>query len=198
MKKFNVQDFYFKKAKKENFVARSVFKLEEIQERYRVLREGDYVADLGCAPGSWSQYTSKLIGPAGRILGIDLQEMLLTLPNAQWVQSDLVEYDYDAWLKEQGRNQFDVVLSDMAPKTTGVRFADQERSFQLCNAALEVARKHLKPGGGFVVKFFHSDSFEALRKDLKANFKRVELLKPKSTRKESKEIFLIGLGKKTA
>lgn len=192
---YNPHDYFFKKAKKENYAARSVFKLEEIDQRFRLLKGGQSVLDLGAAPGSWSQYASKKVGHGGRVLGIDLQAISLTLPNAIFVQGDMREKDIAALAREyEIRLPFDVVLSDMAPKTTGIRITDQARSLELCELALETAKKFLKPGGSFVAKLFHSEDFETYRSSLKACFNRVEVLRPKGTRKESKEIFLIGFG----
>ena len=190
---YNPRDYFYKKAKKEKFVARSVFKLEEIDQRFRIVKPGMKILDLGAAPGSWSQYCSKVIGLQGRVFGIDLQPIKLTLQNAFFTKADLRELNLDAAFEEsQIFPPFDVVLSDMAPKTTGIHITDQARSLELCELALNIARRFLKPGGTFVAKLFHSSGFETYRDDLKKCFKQVEALRPDSTRKESKEIFLIG------
>lgn len=192
---YNQKDYYFKKAKSENYAARSIFKLEEIDARFKIIKGGQKILDLGCAPGSWAQYCAKKVGPQGRVLGIDLQKVGLTLPNALFIAADLRDLDLAKTVSDSGiEPPFDVVLSDMAPKTTGIRITDQARSLELCELALEVAEKFLKPKGGFVCKLFHSDEFEDFRAKLRARFARVEVLRPKSTRKESKEIFLIGFG----
>lgn len=194
---FNPKDHYFKKAKKENFAARSVFKLEEIDQRFRLFQGPQKVLDLGAAPGSWSQYASKKIGDKGRILGIDLKEINVKLPNAVFIQADLRDVHLEEAMKNAGiEPPFDLVLSDMAPNTTGIRITDQARSFELCELALDQARKWLKPGGHFVCKLFHSDDFGTLKKEILQTFNRFEAVKPESTRKISKEIFLIGLKKK--
>ena len=126
---------------------------------------------------------------------MDLQKIGLTLPNAIFVESDLHTLDIPETLKAQGlAPPFDVVLSDMAPRTTGIRITDQVRSIELCELALSVAQRYLKPGGYFVCKLFHSGDFEAFRAQLRSQFKKVEILRPKSTRKESKEIFFICFG----
>lgn len=193
---YNPKDYYFQKAKKENYAARSIFKLEEIDGRFKILRNGDKVLDLGAAPGSWSQYCSKKVGPSGKILGIDLQRIQLTLPNAKFVQADLRDLHLESVMKSLGFTPpFDVVLSDMAPKTTGIRITDQVRSFELSELALNLAAKFLKPNGNFVCKLFHGQEFEEYRSLVSKKFKRVEILRPKSTRKESKEIFFMGLGR---
>lgn len=193
---YNPKDHYFKKAKEQNFAARSVFKLEEIDQKFKIIHPHQKILDLGAAPGSWSQYCSKKIGPTGRILGIDLSTIEINLKNAVFVQADLRDLELENIIKENGfEPPFDVVISDMAPRTTGIRFTDQARSFELCELALDVAKKFLKKDGHFVCKLFHSDEFATLRKLIETNFQRFEAVKPNSTRKISKEIFLVGLKK---
>lgn len=193
---YNPRDHYFKKAKEQNFVARSVFKLEEIDQKLKIIHTNQKILDLGASPGSWSQYCSKKIGPQGRILGVDLTSIPLKLPNATFIQADLRDINLEEIFEQNGFNgPFDVVLSDMAPKTTGIRITDQTRSFELCEIALNVAKQFLKKDGHFVCKLFHSDEFSTLRDLMKKEFNRVEIVKPDSTRKISKEIFLIGLKK---
>lgn len=198
---YKVQDHYFKKAKEQNFVARSVFKLEEIDQKFKILSAGQKVLDLGASPGSWSQYCSKKVGPNGRVLGVDLTEIdskqTKELKNATFIQADLRDINLEEIFQEHGFNSpFDLVISDMAPKTTGIRFTDQARSFELCEIALDVARKFLKKDGHFICKLFHSDDFTKLRAEIQKNFQKFEAVKPDSTRKISKEIFLVGLKKK--
>jgi len=191
---YNPRDYFYQKAKQENYAARSAFKIEEIDQRFKLFRSGLQVLDLGAAPGSWSQYASKVVGPKGRVLGIDLQAIKITLPNAVFIQEDMRKADLAQIMTDAGISPpFDIVMSDMAPKTTGIRVTDQARSLELCELALQTAEKYLKPGGHFVAKLFHSDDFENYRAQLRARFEKVEVLRPKSTRKESKEIFLIGV-----
>jgi 23S rRNA (uridine2552-2'-O)-methyltransferase len=191
---YNPKDYYFKKAKEENYAARSVFKLQEIDQRFRVLKTGFKVLDLGAAPGSWSQFAAQKIGLQGRVLGVDLQKIQITLPNAVFIQADMRELDLDHVMRShQIAPPFDLVMSDMAPKTSGIRLTDQMRSLELCELALGIAKRLLRPGGTFICKLFHSNEFEGFRDQLRANFEKVEILRPQSTRKESKEIFLIGL-----
>lgn len=191
---YDPRDYFYHKAKSENYAARSVFKLEEIDKRFRIIHPGQKILDLGAAPGSWSQFCSKKVGKLGRVLGIDIQPIKITLPNALFITADMRQLNLAEVMTEHGISPpFDVVLSDMAPKTTGVRLQDQMRSLELCQLALTTAERFLKPGGTFVAKLFHSDEFEGFRKDLRARFKKVEILRPKSTRKESKEIFLVGM-----
>jgi 23S rRNA (uridine2552-2'-O)-methyltransferase len=191
---YNQKDYFFKKAKSENYAARSVFKLQEINDRFKILKSGYKVLDLGAAPGSWAQYASAIVGGHGRVLGIDLQPIKLTLPNTVFVVGDMRDANIDEIMAAHGITPpFDVVLSDMAPKTTGIRITDQTRSAELCELALATAERFLRPRGTFVCKLFHSDEFESFRRSLRDRFGKVEVLRPKSTRKESKEIFFICL-----
>lgn len=191
---YNPKDFYFKKAKERNFAARSVFKLEEIDQRFKIFKPGQKVLDLGCAPGSWMQYASQRIGANGFCIGIDLQKVNLALTNGEFVQGDAFE---EAFISEQATKhqieKFEIILSDMAPKTTGIRDQDQQRSYDLCVRALDVAQRWLKPNGFFVVKFFHSGMFDDYMSLIKPLFTKIELVRPKSTRKASYEIYIIGL-----
>ena len=194
---YNPKDHYYYKAKEQNYAARSVFKLEEIDAKHKLFKSGQKVLDLGAAPGSWSQYASKKIGENGRILGVDLSPVTVKLKNAVFIEADLRELNLEQIFADHGfNNRFDLVLSDMAPKTTGIRFTDQTRSMELCELALDVARKFLKPGGHFVCKLFHSDEFQTLRGAIKKEFEQFNAVKPDSTRKISKEIFLVGLKKR--
>jgi len=194
---YNPKDHYFKKAKEENYAARSVFKLEEIDKKYKLFKPNQTVLDLGASPGSWSQYASQKTGTNGRVLGVDLKAVTVSLKNAVFIQADLRDLQLEEIFKEHGfQPPFDLVLSDMAPNTTGIRFTDQARSMELCELALDVARRFLKPGGHFVCKLFHSDEFTKLRDEIKKDFQKFEAVKPDSTRKISKEIFLVGINKK--
>lgn len=195
---YNRKDYYFHKAKEDNFAARSIYKLEEIDAKFRLIKPGNKILDLGAAPGSWSQYAAKKVGVKGRVLGIDLQPIKITLPNAAFIEADIHDIQWEEVFAEyEIAPPFDLVISDMAPRTTGIKITDQARSMELCEMALNVALQYLKPGGHFIVKFFHSEDFEALRNLIRKNFGKCEILRPKSTRKESKEIFLIGISAKS-
>jgi 23S rRNA (uridine2552-2'-O)-methyltransferase len=194
---YNPKDHYYHKAKQENFAARSVFKLEEIDQKFKMFKPGQVVLDLGASPGSWSQYASKKTGSDGKILGVDLSPVTVKLPNAVFIQADLRDLNLEDIFNEHGfRPPFDIVMSDMAPKTTGIRGTDQARSMELCELALDIARRFLKKDGHFVCKLFHSDDFTKLRDEIKKSFHKCEAVKPDSTRKISKEIFLVGISKK--
>ena len=189
---YNPKDYYYQQAKKENYAARSVFKLQEIEQRFRIFKPGQIVLDLGAAPGSWSQLASERVGPTGKVLGVDLQAIQLTFRNAKFVTADIRGLDLPKAMEENGfRPPFHIVLSDMAPKTTGFRLQDQMRSLELCEIALEAADKYLCRGGHFVCKMFHSEELEGFRDKLRERFQKVDLIRPRSTRKESKEIFFV-------
>jgi 23S rRNA (uridine2552-2'-O)-methyltransferase len=194
---YNPKDHFFKKAKKENFAARSVYKLEEIDKKVKFLKSGDWVLDLGASPGSWSQYASQKVGEKGRVLGIDLKPVTVNLKNAKFIEADLYDLNLAQVLRDQGFSEpFQVVMSDMAPKTTGIRVTDQARSFELCELALNVADQFLAKKGHFVCKLFHSDDFQELKKRIQEKYEKFEAIKPEATRSISKEIFLVGLRKK--
>ena len=185
-----IDDHYSQKARKEGFPARSVYKLEEIDQKYKLLRPGQQVLDLGCAPGSWSLYAAGKIGPKGRVIGIDLAPPEGAFPpNVTILKGDLLELDM-AQVAEEGL--FDLVLSDMAPQTMGRREVDQARSLELCQMAWAWAEKLLKPGGHFLFKIFQSQEGDDFIKTLKPRFSSVGRLKPRATRSQSLEVFVIG------
>jgi 23S rRNA (uridine2552-2'-O)-methyltransferase len=188
-------DHYTRQAKKENFAARSVYKLQEIQKKHHILKKGARVLDLGCAPGSWLQFASKLIGPDGRLVGIDLKPVTVSLPDNTTVITDDVA-ELESHLARLGIDRFDVVLSDMAPATTGNRHVDEARSVGLCEAALAIADKVLATGGNFVCKIFQGGDYKAFTDSVRQRFSRQTATRPQSTRKASREVFVIGLGKK--
>lgn len=190
------QDSYARKAKQEGFPARSVYKLEEIDAKFSLIRPGDNILDLGCHPGSWLIYAARKIGPKGRALGIDLSPTPRPTPWSETMQADIYQVELDAIARERGL--FDVVLSDMAPHTSGTHDVDHLRSMALSERALAFALGLLKPGGNFVVKIFMGGELDAFVLSLRAYFTQVSRLRPKSTRSESREIFVIGKGRKVA
>ena len=191
MKKLH--DAYFEKAKREGYAARSVYKLQEIDRRLRLLRKGMAVLDLGCRPGSWMQYASAQVGPQGKVVGIDLHPVAIKLPtNCAALQMDATARDLPA--RAAHARAFQAVLSDMAPDTSGVKFVDQVRSAALGDAALDAARKVLAPGGHLVVKVFQGPGFPEFVARMRAAFESVTIEKPAGSRKESKEIYVVGRG----
>jgi len=194
-KKQHWNDHYSERAKKERYPARSVFKLKEAQKKFRLIKKGDRVLDLGCSPGSWLLYAAELTGKRGRVLGIDLKTIRIKIPpQAETLTADILTIDR-AWIdKQELGNRFNVVLSDLAPATTGNKALDATRSFQLCQAALSIVEMVLKPGGSFICKIFQGEEFKEFSDTVRSRFKRHKIFKPQSSRKESKEIFLVGLG----
>lgn len=185
-----------RKAKDQGFAARSVFKLEEIDKRFKILRRGNRVLDLGACPGSWSQYALKKIGPGGLLVAVDLNPLRADLPGAVVLTQDAfaLEPERLAEVTDGRAPPFEAVISDMAPNTTGVPFRDHVASVELCDRALELACRMLVPGGSFVCKVFQGEDEPALRQRIKAKFDAVKALKPKGTRSRSVEIFLVATG----
>jgi 23S rRNA (uridine2552-2'-O)-methyltransferase len=189
------QDKYFKRAKKENYAARSVYKLKEMDKRFNLFQKGQTVLDLGAAPGSWTQFAGERVGPEGRVLGVDIQETKHAFPgNIVFLQADVFSDSPELLEAMAPLVPFDLVISDMAPKTTGIKFADQANSLELCERAFEVAARHLKLGGHFVVKIFESGDTRIYADSLRKSFGKVKYFKPYSSRSESKEIFIVALG----
>jgi 23S rRNA (uridine2552-2'-O)-methyltransferase len=187
-------DRFTRAAKEAGFPARSVFKLEEIDRRTRLLRPGQRVLDLGAAPGSWAMYAARKIAPSGKLLAVDLEPIAVSLgPNAEFVQGDAFALD-DGTLSRFA--PYDVVLSDMAPRTTGNRVTDQVRSFELFMRALAVAATLGAPGGSFVGKIFMSDELPLARAELRKHYGTERLIRPEGTRAVSTELFVVGLGKR--
>jgi len=183
-------DPFTRKARRENFEARSVYKLDEIDKREKVLTGANLILDLGAAPGSWTQYCLKQ-RPSAKVVAIDLSPVNVSDPRLHFIQSDIEAVDLSPFFQER---KADVVLSDMAPKTSGIHDRDVALSFELAQMALNSAYKWLKPGGNFVVKLFMGGSFEEFNREVKKAFTSVKLLRPESTRKHSREIFFIGKG----
>ena len=184
------QDHYSRRAKKESFPARSVYKLQEIQRKYNLIKTGDKVLDLGCAPGSWLLFAAKLTGAGGRVVGIDLQPVAIEMPsNARVYTADILSIN-DEFFRSEGQD-FNVVISDMAPATSGNKHVDSSRSFNLCQAALSIAQNMLMPGGSFVCKIFQGEDFKAFSDAVKGSFNKTRIFKPQSSRKASREIYII-------
>jgi 23S rRNA (uridine2552-2'-O)-methyltransferase len=197
--RYDPRDRFFHKAKKEGLRARSAYKLEEIQRRLRILRPGARVLDLGAAPGGWCQIAAREVGPAGFVLGVDLEPIArLPPPVTTWV-ADAFAPELLERLRAEGRAPYDTVLSDLAPKTSGVRGTDEARSLALAERALEVARQVLTPAGGLVVKVFMGGGFDAFLKTFRQAFAQVKVVKPEaSIARGSKEIYLVGQGLRTS
>lgn len=196
-----IQDFYFKKAKKEHYPARSVYKLEEAQQKHAFLRRGDGVLDLGACPGSWSLYAAKVVGVEGLVVGVDLQAWDAPSQSSgakiHRLCGDIYAEETVALLRGI-RSHYRVVLSDMAPKTTGSKWADKQHSLDLARRALEMAVALLEPGGNFYCKVFEGEDFKEFVDQVRGHFATVKIVKPKSSRSESYEVFVLGMGYKPA
>lgn len=186
-------DAAYRRAKDSGFAARAVFKLEELDKRFRLLGPGKHVLDLGCWPGSWMQYAAGKVGEEGLVVGIDLREVELTLPPwCEAIVADAETLDPAVLLERYGA--FDVVLSDMAPKTTGDRRSDQFRSEALTRRALKIARAVLRPGGHFAAKVFQGGGFKELLEEVQQAFQEGRAYVSKATRAGSPEQYLVGRG----
>jgi 23S rRNA (uridine2552-2'-O)-methyltransferase len=198
--RYDRHDHYFRKAREEGFAARSIYKLDEIDREFRILRRGDVVVDLGCAPGSWMQYVEKKVQPGGRAFGIDLLPAKVSFgPHVSILQGDAFAVTLEQLVGAAPGAPLpsvDVVLSDMAPNTTGIRAVDQARSMALCERALDVAARLLRPGGNFVVKVLEGGDMKSFVEQCRATFDNVKIKRPKSTRPGSTETFVIGLSRK--
>ncbi len=186
-------DSYYQKAKQEGFAARSVYKLKEMDQRYRLLRGGSRVLDLGSHPGSWLQYAAARVGPNGLVVGVDRQPLPVALPgNARFLEADLLALPVEAVAPYA---PFDLVMSDAAPRTTGVSHADVAGTLALAEKALDLAEALLKPGGAFVAKVFMGPGVEELLARLRRGFAPAKAHKPTASRAQSREIYLFGRGR---
>ena len=195
MRKIN--DYYSQRAKKEKYPARSVYKLSEIQEKFKILGKGDSVLDLGCFPGSWSLYAAEVVGPKGGVVGVDLQQAEQTPrpggAQIHWLCADIMEPEMIVQVRRI-RPAFRVLVSDLAPRTTGNRWADAQQSLALVRRTLEVAEVLLLNRGNYVCKVFQGEDFPEFVEGLKERFAMVKVQKPKSSRVESREVFVVAMG----
>jgi 23S rRNA (uridine2552-2'-O)-methyltransferase len=188
------KDEFVQKSHKDGFRSRAVYKLQEIQERDRLIKPGQTLVDLGAAPGGWSQYAQKIVGDKGRVVALDILPMD-PLDGVSFIQGDFRD---DAVLTQlQGLldgSGVDLVISDMAPNVTGMAAVDQPRSMYLCELALDFAQNHLKPGGAMVVKVFQGEGFDQYMRDVRAVFNKVVTRKPRASRAKSREVYLVASG----
>ena len=191
------QDYFFKKAKQDNYPARSVYKLEEAQQKYKFLKKKQRVLDLGCHPGSWSMYASTIVGARGVVVGVDLQHTDIPgqKDNAEihWLCYDVYGDELVTKLKKQWPG-FHVLISDMAPRTTSSQFVDHQQSLRLVHRALEIAALLLHEKGSFYCKVFQGADFPEFVQECKILFETVKVVKPQSSRKESREVFVLARG----
>lgn len=190
----HVTDPYVQRAKQEGYRSRASYKLMEIIERDHLLKPGMRVVDLGATPGGWSQVVAQQLGGHGRVIALDLLEMV-PLAGVTFIQGDFREDEVLAELvKALDGRPVDLVISDMAPNISGVGMVDQARAMYLAELALEFAVQHLKPGGNFLVKVFQGDGFDEYIRSLRGHFNQVATRKPKASRGRTNETYLLGLG----
>lgn len=189
--KEHFDDEYVKKAQKEGYRSRAVYKLQEIQEKDHILKPSMKIVDLGSAPGGWSQYAARIIGNNGRIIASDILPMD-PIAFVEFVQGDFREQVVlDELLNLLGNDKADLVISDMAPNMSGTEAVDQPRSIYLCELALDMAQQVLKPGGSFLIKLFQGEGSEVFLQSIRKQFKVVKIRKPKASRPRSREVYVL-------
>ena len=184
-------DRFFRLAKAEGYRARSAYKLQEIANKYKIFRPGQTVLDLGAAPGSWSQVAYERVGPTGKVVAVDLQP-IETVPGVASIVGDIREAETQQQIRAMLRGKANVVLSDIAPPSTGITVTDQTRAIELAQTALATALRTLKPGGAFVVKVFRGEGYGEFMAEMREHFAKVNAMIPRATREESREAFVIG------
>ncbi len=186
-------EFYTRKAQEEGYPARSVYKLKEIVEKYRVIKKRDKVLDLGCSPGSWLIYISKIVGEKGKVAGVDIEDIKTPVRNnITFVKKSVFD------LRGQDLNnfspQYNVVVSDLAPKTTGIKSVDDAKSLELAERAFEIAKSVLVSNGNFVCKIFEGEGVDEFFRKVSNDFKTAKRFRPKAVSRGSKEFYIIGIG----
>jgi 23S rRNA (uridine2552-2'-O)-methyltransferase len=185
------RDPYVQKARREGWRSRAVYKLQQIDEKERLLRPDMVCVDIGAAPGSWSQYVTQQLKGRARIIAVDLLPMD-SLPDVEFIQGDFQDDEVlQAMLRAIGEDGADLVISDIAPNISGNRAVDQPRSMNLAELALDLVRQVLKPGGAFICKVFQGEGFDAFVRDARRSFERVRVMKPKASRAGSREVYLV-------
>lgn len=189
-------DPYVKQAQQQGLRSRSAFKLKELDRKYRLLKQGMCVVDLGAAPGGWSQVVAPAVGPGGRVIALDILDME-PLEGVEFIQGDFTEDSPLAALEAAlGESRIDLVLSDLAPNMSGMDAVDQPRSMYLAELALAFAEQWLKPGGDFLAKVFQGEGFDGFLQDCRSHFDSVLIRKPAASRARSREVYVVGRGRK--
>ena len=190
-----IKDYYYKKAKEENYAARSVYKLQEIDKKYHLIKPGLKVIDIGCSPGSWSQLILKKI-KNGLLIGIDIsQRPAIKDYRFRFINKDILKMDIDSI--KSITTTVDLILSDATPKTTGDKFSDSQKSLRIVERVFDIANEILVPGGNVVAKVFQGEDLDQFINDkIKTRYAKIARYKPKSSRKESREIYIIALNKR--
>jgi 23S rRNA (uridine2552-2'-O)-methyltransferase len=192
--KRHVNDPYVKQAQKDGYRSRASYKLLEVQEKYKLIRPGMSVVDLGAAPGGWSQVTSQADRWSGRLIASDILEMD-SIPDVTFIQGDFTQDEVLAQILEAvGNSQVDLVISDMAPNMSGTPEVDMPKAMFLCELALDLAERILKPGGNFVIKIFQGEGFDVYLKDARRKFDKIQMIKPDSSRGSSREQYMLAWG----
>lgn len=185
------RDPFVQKARKDGWRSRAVYKLEQIDQKERLLKPGMVCVDLGSSPGSWSQYITEKLRGKVRIVAVDLLPMD-SLPDVEFIQGDFRDDEiFEQLLQAVGKDGADLVISDIAPNITGTKAVDQPRSMYLVELALDMARRVLKPRGSFVCKVFQGEGFDEFVRDVRNSFQRVRVIKPKASRAGSREVYLV-------
>lgn len=198
MARYERKDHFYRKARKEGLRSRAGFKLDELDQRFSLLRRGMKVVDLGCWPGAWLQVASRMVGNEGRVVGVDLAPSeALPGGNVEILHGDATEADVQERIGTLLEGPADVVLSDMAPKLSGIKHADAARHAELVRVAMAVARRLLVPDGAFVAKLFMDAEYQALMQELRAGFGAVKTAKLGSTRQHSSELYVCARGVRT-
>jgi 23S rRNA (uridine2552-2'-O)-methyltransferase len=188
----HVNDVYVQRAKREGYRSRAAYKLQEIARQDRLIAPGMTVVDLGASPGGWSQVAAELVGPKGKVIAVDLLEMV-PMRAVVFIQGDFREDETVARLEQELDGAVvDLVVSDMAPNISGINVSDQARVMHLAELALEFAAKYLKPGGNLLVKTFQGAGFQEFREAMRQHFRQVLTRKPQASRGRSSELYLLG------
>ena len=187
----HLNDEYVKKAQKEGYRSRAVYKLLEIIEKSQIINKGDRILDLGAAPGGWSQVARKIVGKSGQVIASDILS-IEEISGVNFLQGDFTEQSvYDELITLTEGSSIDIVLSDMAPNMSGQLSVDQPKSIYLAELAIDLAVKTLSKNGHFIVKIFQGDGFDDYVKNARKVFKKVSIIKPKASRSRSKEVYLL-------
>ncbi len=191
------QDYYYRKAKTESYRSRAAYKLLQAAKKYRFIKPGDVVIDLGAAPGGWLQASRNVVGNKGFVLGVDIKPIQpIELSNVHAITCDIIDPETTERIKELLPRPADVVVSDVSPNISGVWELDHARQIDLARRSLQIAASLLKPGGNFFVKVFQGDMLNEFLKEVKKNFHFVKLIKPKASRAKSAEMYVLGMNLK--